>query len=195
MNSTTSNIDAYRQYVAPEPTGSYFKLADGDSAKIRIASECFLYLSEYNGRISTKYAWVIYNQTERLPQVWQASVTSFKAVQALALDEDWGDPTQYSLTIKREGTGKETTYSITPSPKRTEMPREVRELVDNFDLHSLIEGAVPLSRAQEFQAAQEQRRAVPEQEAPTAAGSPKSEDVVITDLDKMQELNIDDIPF
>lgn len=175
-----SNIDAYKKYVAPSAPSRYFKLDDGKAAKVRIASDCFLYYDEYKGKISTRYAWVIWNFTEEMAQVWQASATVFKAIQALAVNDEWGDPMQYNLNVSREGTGKETKYAVTPSPNRNPLTVEAQEAVDNFNLFDAVENAIPLSQAAEGK----------EPATPKA----HQKDLIPTDED-VAKINIDDIPF
>ncbi|MDQ0923307.1 hypothetical protein QF038_001815 [Pseudarthrobacter sp. W1I19] len=177
-----SNIDAYKKYVAPSAPSRYFKLDDGKTAKIRVCSEAFVYTDEYKGKVSTRYAWVIWNFTEEMAQVWQASVTSFKAVQALAVNEEWGDPTQYNINITREGTGKETTYAITPSPNRNPLTVEQSDAAANLDLFEVVENAIPLSQL------------VDEGTELPVPAKRTERDNIPTD-DQVTKINIDDIPF
>ena len=41
----------------------------------------------------------------------------YKAIAALAIDADWGNPTEYNLNISRKGSGfNDTEYTVTPKP-------------------------------------------------------------------------------
>lgn len=184
-----SNIEAYRKYTAPKTVGSYFKLEDGESAKIRIASDCYVYMDAYQGqKPSPKYAWVIWNFNEQRPQVLQASVRVFETIQGYILDEEWGDPTEYSLTIKRDGVEKLTKYIITPSPNKATLSSLLNtdelEKLATFDIRETLKDKELISLAEAADGA----------EAPLP-GQAASGDTVITDLDTSQNVNLDDIPF
>jgi hypothetical protein len=146
-------------------------------------------MDSYKGQKATpKYAWVIWNFTEERPQVWQANLTSFKTVQGYVLDEEWGDPVAYNLTIKREGTGTDTKYTITPSPNRQDfkamVTKEQLEEVVAFDIFTAMKDKQLVSLA-----AAAEGEEVPEPE------SDGSGDAVITDFDASKDVNLDNIPF
>ena len=46
------------------------------------------------------------------------------AIKQFALDPDYGNPTTYDLKIKKEGSGRDTRYSVSPSPKKSELTDE-----------------------------------------------------------------------
>lgn len=190
----TSNIDAYRKYTAPTTPGRYFKLEDGQSAKVRITSEAYVYTDEFKGKISTRYAWVVWNFAAELAQVLQAGVTVFKTIQGYALDEEWGDPTEYNLTIKREGVGKDTTYAVTASPTRTPLTVDQLAVVAAFDLFDVVENAIPLAQVADAPA-EEPSTAAAESDEDVRPDGRKGGDVVIKDLDETKKINLDDIPF
>lgn len=48
----------------------------------------------------------------------------FDAIKELALDEEYGDPTQYNLKINRKGEGKKTKYSVQASTKQYPLTEE-----------------------------------------------------------------------
>ncbi len=134
-------MNAYANYKT-ESTGSglFFKFEDGKTTKFRIISdEPVVFNTEFKAdgeepKISTKYAWVVYNRTEDKVQILQLPKTGFGMVQDLAVSEDWGDPTGYDLAIKREGKGLETRYSISPTPKSEEVPKEKLDEAREIDL-------------------------------------------------------------
>ena len=53
------------------------------------------------------------------------------AIKQFALDPDYGNPTTYDLKIKKEGSGRDTRYSVSPSPKKSELTDEEKEAVEN----------------------------------------------------------------
>lgn len=133
--------DIYKTHV-PESggTGLYLKITDGQTVKLRIASEPAIFESESqpdeqgNTRLSTRYGWLVWNQDEQIPQILQQSATFFKNLAVLAQDEEYGDPTGYDIKIKRVGTGLETTYTITPSANREPLGAKAQEELKAIDL-------------------------------------------------------------
>lgn len=189
-----TNIEAYKKYTAPESAGSYFKLQDGKSAKVRIASDAYVYFDSYKGvpKTTPSYAWVIWNFTEARAQVLQASLTVFKSIQALILDDDWGDPEEYNLTIRREGVLKETKYHVTPSPQKSALKDVLDasqlEQIGDFDINSLMGDKELVALADVVDGVE-----VPIS-TPDNSGQTDSGDVVIEDLPE-GKINLDDIPF
>jgi hypothetical protein len=140
-------MSVYDQYTPPATgDGAYFKLRDAESAVVRIAGEPYIFQSEYKGNIATKYAWPIYNVTAQQAQVWQASMTTFKRVQGLAKDEEWGNPETYNIKVTREGEMKETVYHLNPSPNKTPLTDTQKAEVAKLDMEKMIKGSIPLSQ-------------------------------------------------
>lgn len=98
--------------------GDILKLEDGKSYKLRVLGEPYVYTSEYKGDISTRFAITVYNQTDGQAQIVMLPKSAFGKIYDLVENEDWGDPGEYDITIKRTGTGLETEYSLAPSPKK-----------------------------------------------------------------------------
>jgi hypothetical protein len=46
------------------------------------------------------------------------------SIKNYAVDPDYGDPTKYDIKIKKEGTGRDTKYSILPSPNKGDLTSE-----------------------------------------------------------------------
>lgn len=53
------------------------------------------------------------------------------AIKQFALDPDYGNPTKYDIKIKKEGSGRDTRYSVSPSPKKSELTDEEKTAVEN----------------------------------------------------------------
>lgn len=107
-------MSVYTDYKLPNNSGGYLKIEDGNTVKLRIVSEPVIFESDFKGNLSTRYAWIIWNMDEEIAQVWVGSVTFYRSIANLAGDEDWGDPKIYAIKIKREGTGTDTKYHVTP---------------------------------------------------------------------------------
>lgn len=69
-----------------------------------------------------------------------------KALETLALNEDWGDLTNYDFKIKKTGTGIETNYSVIPIPPKP-IAENIREALESskIRLEALYEGKDPWS--------------------------------------------------
>ncbi len=84
----------------------------------------------------------------KIMELKQQSV--IKAIKALTNNKDWGSPFSYDITIKKEGEGMKTKYTVTPSPKRklskdeiklaNAKPCNLERLFDNEDPWKLAKG-------------------------------------------------------
>ena len=54
----------------------------------------------------------------------------FGAIRDLAVDPDYGDPTEYDIKIRKEGSGRDTKYAVTPLPRKIPLTAEERAMVD-----------------------------------------------------------------
>ncbi len=66
------------------------------------------------------YVWDYARKGLYILEITQSSI--IKALTGFGRDEDWGDFTRYDLKVRKEGTGKETRYSITPLPHKELAP-------------------------------------------------------------------------
>jgi hypothetical protein len=112
-------MNIYKTYKPPVTSGGkYLKFEDGESYKLRIVGEPIIFNNEYNGTMSTRYAWVVYNHDLGAPQILQGGINMYKQVANLGQDDDWGDPTQYDIKVRREGTGTDTKYMVSAVPNK-----------------------------------------------------------------------------
>lgn len=142
-------VNVYKEYKPPTSDGGLFhKFEDGKTYIVRIASDPVVYQSDFtatNGEVttSTKYAWLAWNVEGQHPIILQVPVTAYKKIAAFASDDDYGDPKNYNLKITRTGTGLDTEYTVTPSPKQTplaevEGAENAKEEIAKLDLIELI---------------------------------------------------------
>lgn len=196
-----SNI--YKEYEAPSTAGLYLKLEDNKPVKLRIASQPYIYRDSYTDKASgvtqesVRYAWIVYNFTAEMAQILRLPVTGFKMLQAIAADDDWGDPTEYNLTVKRSGTGKQTEYSVTPTPNRVALTDEQNAAVTSVDILGALKNAITLVEAHKGKPLPKPApRGEETAEASGDASAPaRAKDVVIDDLPESEKVNLDDIPF
>lgn len=136
-DTATDNI--YGQYEPPKGSGQFFALEDGKSARVRFQSDPYAYEDSFKqadgtSRISTRYAWVVYNHEEGKAQILKQSGTFFSSLAALAKDADYGDPTEYDVKITRAGTGTETKYTIVPTKNTVELTPDMQGEVAALDI-------------------------------------------------------------
>lgn len=148
----------YKTYVPPAGEGGlYLRLEDGKEVIIRIASEPYTLMDSYTDKItgettySNKYAWVIYNFNDKMAQVMKLPVTAYRQIATIAADDEWGNPTEYSMKIKRTGKALDTKYEIVPSPNKTPLTVEQKAEVDKITLLEVkgFEHSIPLSQVVE----------------------------------------------
>lgn len=196
--------------AAGDGGGLYLKIADGETVKLRMASEPAIFETESERDdpdnpgtkktvISTRYGWVVFNQDSKTAQILQQSATFFKNLAALAQDEEWGDPTGYDIKVSRKGTELETKYTIVPSTNREPLDSEARDAVKAIDLLDKLKASpfsqrvMWLSDYDKMAAKDKTTTAEPEPKA-TPSKPVKKDDVVIEDIGD-EPVNLDDIPF
>lgn len=187
--------------------GLYLKIKDGETVKLRIASEPAIFenVGEREGEktITTRYGWVVYNQDSKQAQILQQGPRFFKSIAGLAQDEEWGDPTNYDIKIKREGSSfNDTTYTVTPSANREPLDKEAQEAVRAIDLLGKLE-ASPFSQHVYWLAdvekgsgvaANDVGKAVEVEKTVAAPSKPVEPDVVIEDIGD-EPIDLNDVPF
>lgn len=168
----------YAQHKPGGDDGLYLKLKDSDSVKLRIVSECAI--TTYDGK-KLRYNWVVWNRDLKKPQVYSAGVSVYS--QIADLTEDWGNPTEFDVRIKRTGaTQFDTSYSVSPVKESNDITKVEQEAIDKVEL----EKAVPKSR---WLADFVEDGEMPETLESTAPVLPEQP----VDLDA--PINLDDIPF
>lgn len=181
-------------------TGLFLKLDAGEK-RIRILDHP--YVSNKPGYnpgdpIRTVFTWVIWNYEESRLQALEQGKNLFNQIGAIA--KSWGEdkmPMDCDLIITTTGAGLETKRTVVPVPHSGTMPplatlKKQNDGKDWPDLDRLTQG-VPLAR---FSAGE---NPIDPTELPTNVPAdqlpPKSDDVVITDLDAKKDINLDDILF
>ena len=178
--------------MPPNNSGDILKLEDGKPVKVRVIGEPYVYQSDYKGKPSTRFALAIWNQGTKAAQIMMLPKTPFGQIMDLATNEDWGDPEMYDITVKRTGTGKETEYSVQPSPNKKELSQENKDLVSAIDLKVVLERlpsvqfAIPLSEVDDDYYTKSK-------EATSSTEPQQTQDVVVEVGD--DPINLDDIPF
>ncbi len=197
-------MGVYDEYETPETQGLYFKFEDGKSYKVRLASEPLVYeeTATFKGetRTSTKYAWIIYNETAKMAQVFRVPITAFKMIQEVAKNPSWGDPSMYSFMVKRTGTGLETEYSIVPDPVKctlADIDPAAPEAVEKVELIKAISsgnGVAHVYWLADVVKAKRAGKVSMDDIADHIGDNSPSDDVVIEDIED-KPIDLSEIPF
>lgn len=133
-------------YTTYKPAGGseglFLKISDGDSVKLRIASEPAIFNQEFTNdgetTVSTKFAWTVWNRGEKKAQVFNGGKSIYNQIADLV--EEWGEPTEFDITVKRTGQMLETRYSVTPAPKSVDLTKDEQDECDKVDLLKAVKG-------------------------------------------------------
>lgn len=106
--------------------GTYLKLKDGDGVTVRFYSPPAVVT--YDGE-KLRYQVVLYNKIAGQAQIFEFGPQIFG--QLADLYENWGEPGENDLTIKRKGSGQfDTEYSVLPLPKSVDLTKDQTEACD-----------------------------------------------------------------
>jgi len=84
------------------------------------------------GHVPTKrFQTLVIDREDQQVKILEGGSSIFGQIKGYALDSDYGDPTKYDIKIKKEGSGRETKYTVVPSPNKTELTIEEREKINN----------------------------------------------------------------
>ena len=126
----------------PETSGGlYLRLRKkGDKIKMRLVSTPVHYQSEYEGKTREQFAWLVIDRSDNSVKVFNSSISVYLSIKGYAEAEDWGDPTQYDISIERTEESTANYYKVIPSPKHSPLTEEELKLVENshLDLKGLV---------------------------------------------------------
>lgn len=171
-------------------SGKYFKPVSGTAYSLKVCSEPVIFQNVFEDpvkgpQVSTKYAWIVYNQTDGLPQIFQLPPTGFLALKAIAQNPKWGDPTngKYDISYTKTGEKKDTKHTLMPEPADGPLtPEQVAEAgeIDLVESIAAGKGAQSVMWLSEY-----------ENGAAKTAPRPRDHVTEVTD----EPINLDDIPF
>ena len=138
MADTLKELFDY-DFEPPKGSGNFFSLEDGKTARVRFQSNTYAYQDTFKregqpDKVSTRYAWLVYNHDEKKAQILKQSGTFFSSLAAIAKDPDYGNPTGYDVKITRTGTGTESKYTITPAKNTIELTPDMLGELANLDI-------------------------------------------------------------
>ena len=116
------------------------KGADGRQHKV-ICPDSNCPICQAGGKPSVRYAMLVLNKKGWTPQggygdggpkveMMETGITVVRQIKEYATSALYGDPSKYDLIIKKEGTGRETKYSVVPDPNKCDLTDEEREAVE-----------------------------------------------------------------
>lgn len=76
-----------------------------------------------------KFQVLVIDRTDNKLKILEGGNSIFRQIKDYAMDPEYGDPSKYDIKIKKEGTGRETKYTIVASPKKTELTAEESALL------------------------------------------------------------------
>lgn len=97
------------------------------------------------GKIKHFWAFPVWNYKAKKVQILELTQASIqKSIKDLALNEDWGDPKEYDITVNRTGQMLDTEYSVVPSPSK-KLTEEIMEQHEGtpINLNALFSGEDP----------------------------------------------------
>lgn len=135
-------------YEAPAGTSDYMKFSDGDNRFRVLSDEASIGWEGWKDgkpfrrkgieqnitedevdtdakfgkpkpKINHFWAFLVYDYADKCVKILTVTQkTIMKAIEALATDEDWGNPTAYDLNVKREEKGGRVSYTVTSYPPK-----------------------------------------------------------------------------
>lgn len=144
-------IDNYAGYDIPSGSGNFLKLEDGEN-RLRIctkALEVEYHEDKSGGKYSTticpghdvcelckagkstkfKYAFLVLNRKDGKPYIYESPITVFRQVVAYDTNDEYGDVRKYDITIKKEGVGRNTAYTVIASPKKSDLSESEEKMI------------------------------------------------------------------
>lgn len=153
-------------YQPPESNSNYFKLQKGDN-KFRFLTSPIIgwvgwveaegkkkpirakkkeELPTYASNVKFFWSAVILDHATKSIKVFEITQRTIQAaIEDYYAMEDWGNPLEYDLNIKKKGDGMETEYSIAPSPKK-EIDKNYYDEAKKINLNALYEGGDPFKQ-------------------------------------------------
>lgn len=197
----SSDIDKIRGYNPPSEGGggTFLKLADGESVKVRITSLPVIFQNEFKNpdgevTISTRFAFIVWNHDIGKPQVWGTNGATYgQQIAPLLEDDEYGDWREYDVKISRTGEKAQTRYSVRPGVKRYKLEADQLTQCNNIDIIAQVGKGMGVSQVMWLS---EWRELEEEEKASRTAKNTETEKAVNEAVESAdEEINLEDIPF
>ena len=106
----------------------------GKSHKIVCTGDSSCPLCKLGHAPSTRYQMKVIDKTngEAEAKMLEVGATIIRQLLGFVNDEDYGDPKTYDVKIQKEGSGRETRYTVTASPRKNEITPSEQEMIDQL---------------------------------------------------------------
>lgn len=78
----------------------------------------------------TRYQFKVIDRTDNVVKLFECGKQIISTIRSYAVDPDYGDPTTYDIKIKKEGSGRDTRYSVMAVPNKNELTEEEKKMVE-----------------------------------------------------------------
>lgn len=170
--------------------GTFLKLNDGDTVKVRIMSDPVYFDNDFKGDLTPRIAWVIWNHDENKAQIWATNGATYNSIKDLVSDDEYGDPQKYDIKITRTGTMQQTRYSVRPGTARDPLSVDQIKACEAIDPIEVIGRSQTAQHVMWLEEHREEKNKPDDSEEQPA----KKVDTVIEDIGD-EPINLDDIPF
>ena len=94
------------------------------------------------------WAFIIWDYTDKTIKIWEITQSTIQdAIYTLDCDSDWGEPTEYDLSINRSGKDLDTKYNTLPKPKQPLNADIVHEVKEGLpDMNELFTNGDPFAK-------------------------------------------------
>lgn len=115
---------------------------DGQRKKILCTGSSDCILCEHGSRATRRFQFLVIDKNENWDaqkqeytgepkvKIFETGASVVKQIQDYANDVEYGDPEKYDIRIKKEGTGKDTRYSVLPSRNSSELTDVEKKAVE-----------------------------------------------------------------
>ena len=202
-------------YVAPKTANDYLKIGEGETHRIRImgthkdeasfirgweawdvdnhphrekyvqgqpASEALKQIDR-DGKAKHFWMFIVWHEEQQKPMVYEVTqVTVRDQILSYTSNSKWGAPSNYVLAISRTGTGMETVYRVIAEPPVSPPDKDITDAIKDsmIDLRVIFEEGNPFG-ALGFM--------------PATNGQPSDTQGATNDMDNIERIQKDDIPF
>lgn len=138
------------KYNSYQPKSQFMKLVEGEN-KIRLVSEAEEFISEYNGKQSTRFVANVIDRADGAIKPFTFGSQIMGQLAALANGSEYGFDSlpPYDIIIHKTGSGMATEYKVTPSRKDVALTNEEEKAI--AELKPVSEMAQKLSKKSDQQ--------------------------------------------
>lgn len=141
-------MSIYTDYRTQNSGGKYLKIDPETGVTVRLLTTPAVIRKELREGDGAKdrFLWIVLRKNDddepEAVQVFESGAMVFNGICSLAKQKKWGDPKDYDLTITRKGSGMDTEYFVSPSPKSKLSNADLALLKDsNLAVEDLTENA------------------------------------------------------